>query len=1331
MMKGAPTDRRKDEGVNGSVGKGGAANGHHHSEVRNATCAPVSTNQQLAGITALATRRGSTTKNGTTPPSRTPMKNSGLTDDEMDRIKEEEKLTQLSPAVTLVLQDDNDSKNQHNTSATTPQKQNQNLPAIRRRKAGSSPSPPRRNPSNHQWHQLQQFQEKAATPDDTQSRLKEGTTPVVQEEGSGNSHPNDTTTASHPSKRPRATQRKHSGPPRLQPETAKRSQSESTDGLKKEEGAKKNDDTWMKEIKEQERITRLNPAVTLALKNSATSVEAPAIAAKATSTSAKTDKKPKIATRSISNTTDGLKEGTKTNDDQLMDEIKEQERITRLNPPVTLALKNSATSAEAPALAAKTTAATTTSAANDKKAKAVFVKMESGDDDDWRRRMRFMNDGDSGALAQLRHDEQQRIHGPSYASSRPRISTSSSDPVAAKSAPQKSPVHQGNGGESGENSDDLMKIVAKRSYDSELSELSDEFTRQQRQQSAAMHTGTSNGTNDDTAANYSQNAKKRIQGGVQPGAFGAAPGVQPSRNLSLRYSALTRPSTAGIPSTMEFTTTTTTMDEETTSEMSQQQLDTYQQELENYRRDQEDSNQSLLKNSATLTSSATSKEPISKRNQGLVEAHLVLSEPQIKIQADKYEAPPQEFIAAKEHRRRCRLAQSLCILLLVFTVVVLLILFAADAIFPNHHPDQTTHAPSSMPSLSPTIAPTYYQHNVGLPNYTLEVMETNPYSPQARAYDWIQEDDMFDSYSPYRQLQRFVLATFYFATNGDSWIVNKNWLSHDLHECTWHTKGLDLEGTGTPMCEDEQVVALLLTKNGLSGRLPPELSLLTTLQVLDVATNDVKGTIPSQLALLTSLRELVLDVNELSGEVPSELGQLALLEWFYVHTNNIIGTMITELGLLTNLKDLAWGRTMTRGTLPTELGRLVKSTNLWLGSNALEGPLPSELFLLTDLNESVVLGNQFLSGTIPSEIGMLSNLWGMFLAGNSLSGSIPTEVGLMTALNQLYLARNNLTSTLPTTVGTMQNMTYLYFSHNHVNGSIPTEIGTMSNLEYLDFENNTMSGTVPAQVGQLSALIQFRANDQSFSGALPHELGMLSNLKFLDVGRNQLNSTIPSEFMQIASLEEVKLEQNFLYGPLPSEIGLLVNLTWLVLDSNYLSSSIPPEFFAELRSLEHLHLQDNHLTGALPSEISALRSLVDLRLNATFLNGTIPTEIALLAPNLEHLDLSSTNISGSIPSELGTMTSLTWLKLDNTQLSGEIPTELSNLAVNGSLARFNINDTLVNGEIPSDLCAVPDFHFDCSFDLCGCFCVCLSLAHGNWQISLLDDFNVTDDGLWG
>jgi hypothetical protein len=144
-----------------------------------------------------------------------------------------------------------------------------------------------------------------------------------------------------------------------------------------------------------------------------------------------------------------------------------------------------------------------------------------------------------------------------------------------------------------------------------------------------------------------------------------------------------------------------------------------------------------------------------------------------------------------------------------------------------------TLRPSSspaVPSEEPTPAPTSPEV-VELKNLIKSVSFDGgaaleiPDSPQSRAFTWLADNANLDDYPDWKRIQRYVLAVFYYSTNGDKWRENDGWLSDD-DECTsWFIQETSEE---YPACRQSGSFAhITLKKNQLNGTLPAELALLS------------------------------------------------------------------------------------------------------------------------------------------------------------------------------------------------------------------------------------------------------------------------------------------------------------------------------------------------------------------------------------------------------------------------------------------------------------------------------------------------------------------------
>eukprot|EP00980_Cylindrotheca_fusiformis_P012203 scaffold2962_cov126-Cylindrotheca_fusiformis.AAC.19 len=252
-------------------------------------------------------------------------------------------------------------------------------------------------------------------------------------------------------------------------------------------------------------------------------------------------------------------------------------------------------------------------------------------------------------------------------------------------------------------------------------------------------------------------------------------------------------------------------------------------------------------------------------------------------------------------------------------------------------------------------------------------------TPEYEAWAWLSQRDMsFDTnreYTPsWKIVERYALAVFYYATNGDNWLYSFGFLSN-TPVCEWKRDDGNGFDYGIRFCSsDGSVTMLYMPENNIEGHIPTYIGLMTNLTSLDLPGNLFSGSIPTEVAKLTNLKDrLDFSNNRLTGNITSSLGEL---------------------------KDL---------------------THLSLNSNRLEGTIPTEIALMTSLTSLHLSSNQ-LSDEIPSGVDSLSQLRELFLDDNRLSGKLPSSLGNLSSIEKLHLHQNEFTGTVPSSFSQLQNL---------------------------------------------------------------------------------------------------------------------------------------------------------------------------------------------------------------------------------------------------------------------------------------------------------------------
>lgn len=365
------------------------------------------------------------------------------------------------------------------------------------------------------------------------------------------------------------------------------------------------------------------------------------------------------------------------------------------------------------------------------------------------------------------------------------------------------------------------------------------------------------------------------------------------------------------------------------------------------------------------------------------------------------------------------------VMLVIFLVVAAGAVAGVMIFLKGSENDDNESLPTSMPSLAPSTNPRVVDVreeilSIIAPNETTDREAfNNPSSPQSVALNWIETDPISLSIGrpTQRVVERYALAVFYFATNGPTWTQRNFGYLSSAEVCQWNNRldpMVDDEAFGVYCGLNSRVSHILLRDNGLQGVIPWEISLLASLEVIDLDENSLRGTIPPRVSDLTQLHIFWANSNFLTGPLPNSLGEG--MQSLDLTSNELTGAL-----------PASWADTMP---LLFFIG---------LGFNQLDGSLPSDWVNL-DLLERVDLASNALTGSIPNYGPFWRDMKSLFLEENLLVGRLPASLAQMVDLQDLVVYDNQLTGSIPSTLGELTALTYLSLAANDFEGSLDTTL---------------------------------------------------------------------------------------------------------------------------------------------------------------------------------------------------------------------------------------------------------------------------------------------------
>ncbi|KAL7546148.1 hypothetical protein ACHAWF_013289 [Thalassiosira exigua] len=187
-------------------------------------------------------------------------------------------------------------------------------------------------------------------------------------------------------------------------------------------------------------------------------------------------------------------------------------------------------------------------------------------------------------------------------------------------------------------------------------------------------------------------------------------------------------------------------------------------------------------------------------------------------------------------------------------------------------------------------------------------------------------------------LERYALATIYFAAGGDLWTTcSRNQESQcENDEARWLSPASHIGWSGING-KDDRVTWLDLSGRGLvsDSYLPPELAIVgPRLELLWTSENpDLSGTLPDCLGEFNALVTLGAYKTSMSGTIPESIYQLPKLSAIRLYKSNFEGTISSKIGKAGELKWFWIHDNHFSGTIPESMGKLLKLEGATLHGN--------------------------------------------------------------------------------------------------------------------------------------------------------------------------------------------------------------------------------------------------------------------------------------------------------------------------------------------------------------------------------------------------------------